>query len=210
MSYYSVNREATVEQVIKKSRFIGRCYPVKTEEEALALIEGLRKRFWDATHNCYAYSVGETGMYARYSDDGEPAGTAGLPMMEALKGAHVTDTLVVVTRYFGGTLLGTGGLVRAYGGCASEAIAAAGRVHYQDCIRLTANVPYPLWDRMEPLFRANATLENIEYAADVTVHAWVAAQACDALVRKLTDCSDGKVLPHKGETALMPISEGSV
>lgn len=210
MSHYSVQRESTVEQIIKKSRFIGRCYPVKTEEEAIARIEELRKRFWDASHNCYAYAIGETGMYARFSDDGEPSGTAGLPMMEALKGAGVTDTLVVVTRYFGGTLLGTGGLVRAYGGCASAAIQAAGRVHYVDCVRLSTSVPYALWDRLEPLFRANAAVESVDYGADVSVGAWVALPACDALVDKITDSSDGRVLPQKGETALMPIPEASL
>lgn len=207
MSHYSVKGESTVEQVIKKSRFIGRCYPVKTEEEALAHIEELRKRFWDASHNCYAYSIGETGMYARFSDDGEPSGTAGLPMMEALKGAGVTDTLVVVTRYFGGTLLGTGGLVRAYGGCASAALAAAGRVHYLDCVQLTASVPYALWDRTEPLFRAETAIESVEYGVDVSVVAWVAVPACDALIKKITDSSDGRVLPLRGDTALMPIPE---
>ena len=109
----------------KKSRFIATVLPVETEEEALAFIESLRKKYWDATHNCYAYVVGERNEIQRCSDDGEPSGTAGRPMMDVLAGAGVHNAAVVVTRYFGGTLLGTGGLVRAYSGAVREALKAA-------------------------------------------------------------------------------------
>ena len=118
MAYRTVKQPGEAELVIKRSRFIGRCFPVADEQEALRLLEQVRRQHWDATHNCYAYSVGVSGACARYSDDGEPSGTAGLPMMEALRRSGVTDALVVVTRYFGGILLGAGGLVRAYSAAA--------------------------------------------------------------------------------------------
>ena len=100
--------------VEKKSRFLATAKPVKTEEEALAFIESMKKKYWNATHNCWAYVIGERGELQRCSDDGEPSGTAGRPMLDVLLGEGVRDVVVVATRYFGGTLLGTGGLVRAY------------------------------------------------------------------------------------------------
>lgn len=102
------------EIIEKKSRFIATVLPVKTEEEALTFIEAMKKKYWNATHNCYAYVIGERSQIQRCSDDGEPGGTAGKPMLDVLLGEDVHDVVVVVTRYFGGTLLGTGGLVRAY------------------------------------------------------------------------------------------------
>lgn len=106
----------------KKSRFIATVRPVKTEEEALAFIEQMRKQYWDARHNCYAYIIGENQSCVRSSDDGEPQGTAGHPMLDVLMGKQLYNTAVVVTRYFGGVLLGTGGLVRAYGGAVQEGL----------------------------------------------------------------------------------------
>lgn len=110
------------ELVEKKSRFIATLRPVKSEEEALAFLEEIRKKYWDARHNCYAYVIGERGEIMRCSDDGEPAQTAGRPMLDVLVGEGLRDICVVVTRYFGGTLLGTGGLVRAYSGAVQEGL----------------------------------------------------------------------------------------
>ena len=124
--YRTICQPGEVEHIIKKSRFIGAAYPVQTVEEALSLLETIRKRYWDATHNCYAYIIGENGEQKRFSDDGEPQGTAGMPMLDVLQKKDVTNLLVVVTRYFGGTLLGAGGLVRAYAGAAGAAVDAAG------------------------------------------------------------------------------------
>lgn len=109
----------------KKSRFIATVQPVKTEEEALAFIEEMKKKYWDARHNCYVYSVGKNREYTRCSDDGEPSGTAGRPMLDVLLGVGLYNTAVVVTRYFGGVLLGTGGLVRAYSKAVQEGLAAS-------------------------------------------------------------------------------------
>ncbi len=120
--YKTVYEGGTGEIVEKKSRFIANVRPVQTEDEALAFIEEMKKKYWDARHNCSAYILGERQEQMRCSDDGEPSQTAGKPMMDVLAGAGLTNTAVVVTRYFGGTLLGTGGLVRAYSAAVQEGL----------------------------------------------------------------------------------------
>jgi len=123
--YKTVYRGGEGEIVEKKSRFIATVRPVHSEEEVLAFIEEVKKKYWDARHNCFAYVIGVTNPTLRCSDDGEPAGTAGKPMLDVLTGEGLHDTAVVVTRYFGGTLLGTGGLVRAYQGAVKEGLQAS-------------------------------------------------------------------------------------
>lgn len=122
-TYKIVYESGTGEIVEKKSRFIAHVFPVHKEEEALQHIETLKKQYWDARHNCYAYVIGPAQELQRFSDDGEPSGTAGKPILEVLLGEEIHDALVVVTRYFGGTLLGTGGLVRAYSAATKEGLA---------------------------------------------------------------------------------------
>ncbi len=204
MAYRTVKQPGEAELVIKRSRFIGRCFPVADEQEALRLLEQVRRQHWDATHNCYAYSVGVSGACARYSDDGEPSGTAGLPMMEALRRSGVTDALVVVTRYFGGILLGAGGLVRAYSAAAAAAVRSAGEVEMRECVRLSLETPYPLWGRVEPLLRERAQLDEVRYEAAVHAAAWVRQEQSDALVRALIDRTDGRVVPAPGARTLRP------
>lgn len=204
MAYRTVKQPGEAELVIKRSRFIGRCFPVADEQEALRLLEQVRRQHWDATHNCYAYSVGVSGACARYSDDGEPSGTAGLPMMETLRRSGVTDALVVVTRYFGGILLGAGGLVRAYSAAAAAAVRSAGEVEMRECVRLSLETPYPLWGRVEPLLRERAQLDEVRYEAAVHAVAWVRQEQSDALVRALIDRTDGRVVPAPGARMLRP------
>jgi len=124
--YKTVLNEGQAETAEKKSRFIATVRPVKTEEEAKMFIDEMKKKYWNATHNVFAYQIGERDELQRFSDDGEPQGTAGMPVLSVLKGEDVKDTAIVVTRYFGGTLLGTGGLVRAYGKAAKEGLLAVG------------------------------------------------------------------------------------
>ena len=204
MAYRTVKQPGEAELVIKRSRFIGRCFPVADEQEALRLLEQVRRQHWDATHNCYAYSVGVSGACARYSDDGEPSGTAGLPMMEALRRSGVTDALVIVTRYFGGILLGAGGLVRAYSAAAAAAVRSAGEVEMRECVRLSLETPYPLWGRVEPLLRERAQLDEVRYEAAVHAAAWVRREQSDALVRALIDRTDGRVVLAPGARTLRP------
>ena len=132
----------TGELTEKKSRFIATLAPVKSEEEAQAFIEQIKKQYWDARHNCTAFTIGSRHQLTRCSDDGEPAGTAGRPMLDVLLGEDIHDTCVVVTRYFGGTLLGTGGLVRAYSGAVREALKAAVILERQKGIRLGIRTDY--------------------------------------------------------------------
>jgi len=123
---YRIVFEGGVDEIVeKKSRFIATVIPAETEEEALEFIESMRKKYWNATHNCFAYVIGEHFQVQRCSDDGEPSGTAGKPMLDVLLGEEIHDVVVVVTRYFGGTLLGTGGLVRAYSGSTKEGLLAS-------------------------------------------------------------------------------------
>ena len=132
-SYGTVLQEAEASFVEKRSRFIGRCRPVATEEEAQDFIAGVRKRHWDAAHNVWAYVLRDGAM--RYSDDGEPQGTAGQPALNVLLKRELTDCAVVITRYFGGILLGAGGLTRAYAQGAAQAVQAAGEADMRPCLR---------------------------------------------------------------------------
>lgn len=132
MSYLTIKTQATSEYVEKRSKFLGAAFPCKTEEEALGILEKLRSKYWDARHNCFAFVVDE-GRTSRFSDDGEPHSTAGKPILEVINGKGLKNVLVVVTRYFGGVLLGTGGLVRSYTEAAKEALENAETVEMIPC-----------------------------------------------------------------------------
>ena len=145
MEYITVEKEAADQFVEKKSRFIGTCRPVQTEEEALEFINRLKTRYWDASHNVYAYIIrAKDGLpeIKRCSDDGEPQGTAGRPALEVLEREELTDVALVCTRYFGGILLGAGGLVRAYAHTAKIAVDAATRLHMAPCLDFTLTLDY--------------------------------------------------------------------
>ncbi len=197
--YRTVRAASEIELVVQKSRFIGRCFPVTAEDEALAHLERIRKQHWDASHNCYAYVVREGGK-ARYSDDGEPGGTAGLPMMEVLKARELADLLVVATRYFGGVLLGAGGLVRAYSKTAAQAVNAAGAIDMIPSARYALRMSYPLWGRLESKVLGGewgrVMPDAPQYAEDVTVEVVVPEDEGDAFVRAAIEASDGKVAPQ--------------
>ena len=141
-NYKTVYRGGTAEIVEKKSRFIAHSAHVESEEEALAFIEQIKKQYWDARHNCHAFSVGVTNETARCSDDGEPSQTAGKPMLDVLMGEELIDVCAVVTRYFGGTLLGTGGLVRAYSGAVKEGLANAQILEKKQGVRMEVTTDY--------------------------------------------------------------------
>lgn len=167
MRTISVARSET-ETVVNRSRFICTLYQVATDAEARERISAHRKANWDATHNCTAYVLDE-GQAARSNDDGEPAGTAGVPMLEVLRGRDLTDVLAVVTRHFGGVKLGAGGLVRAYGASVSAAIDAAGTVALANWQRLSVRVDYGLAGSLEGLLRLreDVRLVNVAFGAEV-------------------------------------------
>jgi len=160
----TISREAESAIEIKRSRFIGRTFKCSTPDEALAIVKRIRETWRDATHHCWAYRVGTTGEQARYDNSGEPQGTAGPPIMDVLKHNDLTNTLVVVTRYYGGIKLGAGGLVRAYGEAAKKAIEASGVTELQLIREISAPVPYALLAPLEAYFaREGLEVVNREF-----------------------------------------------
>ena len=169
--YYIPTEAAEAELVEKRSRFIGQVRPVETEEEARAFVEQVKKKHYDARHNCWCYRLRDGGV-ERYSDDGEPQGTAGQPMLNVFQREEVTNVVCVVTRYFGGVLLGAGGLVRAYTQSAKDALDAAGVSVVRRWVEAAVPCPYSFFDRVKLEVEAHGgVLGETEYAADVTVHA---------------------------------------
>ncbi|MBU5267166.1 YigZ family protein [Virgibacillus proomii] len=166
--YYTVKHQGMNELVIQKSRFIGYVKRVETEEEAQAFIQEIKKKHYDATHNCSAYLIGEHDQIQKANDDGEPSGTAGVPILEVLKKQQLKDTAVVVTRYFGGIKLGAGGLIRAYGNTTSQAIKTTGVVKRQRMQGFSIIVDYTLSGKLEHALRqSNYILKTINYTDKV-------------------------------------------
>lgn len=205
--YRTVQNESEFAFVERKSRFIGRCYPVRSEAEAEEILAGLRKKYWDATHNCYAFRIGPLGSSARSSDDGEPSGTAGMPILNVLMRGEITDALVVVTRYFGGILLGAGGLVRAYGKASAGAVKAAGIIRMRECREMRISVPYPHWGALERLLRPAAVEMNVDYGEAVNVSLFLPVTEAEALSARVIDRTDGRVRPEFAETKFLPVTE---
>jgi uncharacterized YigZ family protein len=167
-SYYTVKKEGMDEIIIQKSRFIGYVRRVESEEAAREFIEEIKKKHADATHNCSAYMIGEHDQIQKANDDGEPSGTAGVPMLEVLKKQNLKDTAVVVTRYFGGIKLGAGGLIRAYGNTTSEAIQTTGVVRRQLMQGFSVTIDYTLLGKLENKLRnSEHILETINYLEKV-------------------------------------------
>ncbi len=165
--YMSVSGECQTQKIIEKSRFITTSRHVEGEDEARAFICEISKKYADATHNCYAYICDELGNFLRFSDDGEPQGTAGMPMLEVLKNKKLFQIAVVVTRYFGGVKLGAGGLVRAYSGGVAENLDAAQKVIYETCSELKIFVDYPLVDAAARYFEnTDADILGTEYSSE--------------------------------------------
>lgn len=181
---------AEAEVVEKRSRFIGSIVPVSSEEEARAHIEGVKKRHRDARHNCWCYRL-ESGV-ERYSDDGEPQGTAGVPMLSVFQKADVTDLCCVVTRYFGGVLLGAGGLVRAYSQTARDALDAAGVGKMQPWTRLFLHAPYPLLEQLKLLCgQCDGKVEDIAYADQVALTLLFPSEKVDRFTSLVTELTAG-------------------
>ncbi|MED4474723.1 YigZ family protein [Oceanobacillus caeni] len=167
-TYYTVKPEGNDQIIIQKSRFIGYVRRVKTEEEAQAFIQEIKKKHYDATHNCSAYIIGEHDEIQKANDDGEPSGTAGVPILEVLKKQGLKNTAVVVTRYFGGIKLGAGGLIRAYGSTTSQAIKTTGIVKRQLMKGFSITVDYGLLGKLENVLRnSEHILETIHYLENV-------------------------------------------
>ena len=181
----------------KRSRFIGQIWPVETEADALALLAAVRREHYDARHTCFAYIIRDGGT-VRYGDDGEPQGTAGQPILAVLGGAQLSNVLCTVTRYFGGVLLGTGGLVRAYTAAAKAALADAGvsRMAQWQCLRIPC--PYPLYERVRRLLEQHkAVIGRTDFGADVALDVLVRADRADAFTDALRELTAGAVSAEK-------------
>ena len=182
------------EYIEKKSRFLGGVYPVTSEQEAKEILERVRKQHYDARHNCWCYIL-KSGQ-KRYSDDGEPQGTAGQPMLNVFEREGVVDVLCVVARYFGGILLGAGGLCRAYTKAAKDALDAAGISRMQPWLRQQITVPYALFERAKLLIAAQeGTVEDAQYGADILITYRIPEGADERLRTALREASSGSVVP---------------
>lgn len=209
---YPVTIAAAVEHetIIRKSRFLTRIEPVSSVEQAEAVIARIRKRAWDANHNCAAMVTGLLGDQARSSDDGEPSGTAGIPMLEVLRRRELTDLVAVVTRYFGGVQLGAGGLVRAYSSAVSEALDLAVLVRRAALRQVTLEVPHADAGRYDNLLREwathhGATLGDPAYAAKATLELWAPESEVARLAADLAAASAGSITPVLGMERIVDV-----
>jgi uncharacterized YigZ family protein len=193
-AYKTLQSAADSDYIVQKSRFIGHAAPVAGADGALVFLEKIKRAHRDASHNCFAYIIGQNRGIIRYGDDGEPSGTAGKPILEMMTAKAVVDCAVVVTRYFGGILLGSGGLVRAYAHTASLALDAAGICTMHETGRWHLNVAYPLWDRVEHTLKSlPAIVESTVYADSVKVILLSREINAAAMIAELMKTTDGKI-----------------
>ena len=201
--YLVPSGEGIDEHTEKRSRFIGHIWRTDTEEEALAAIRATRESMWDARHHVYAYII--RGGAMRYSDDGEPQGTGGMPVLDVLRRQELQNVCCVVTRYFGGILLGTGGLVRAYSKAAVMAVDAAGISIMRRWQRFGIPCPYPLFERVKLEVEAHeGQIASAEYGAQVDMTVRIPMAKADAFRVRLTDLSSGKLIPSDTGTEYLP------
>ena len=209
--YKTVYQGKSGEIIEKKSRFIATVRLVENEEEALSFIEEMKKKYWNATHNCFAYVIGEHSETVRCSDDGEPSGTAGKPMLDVLLGEEMYNTAVVVTRYFGGTLLGTGGLVRAYSKAVQEGLAQSSIIVKQYGAILKIETDYNGLGKIQYLIgeRKIPVLDS-EYTDKVQIRIILPEKETDRFVRELTEATNGRVKTEIIEKLYYALLDGQV
>ncbi len=197
MTYTTLCKKARIEYEIKKSLFIGYAAPVKSEEEAQLFIKEIKLRHSDATHNVFGYYI-SGGIMARYSDDGEPQGTAGMPVLDVIRKSGANDTCVVVTRYYGGTQLGAGGLVRAYAHTATLAIEEAEIVTYNQYSELEFSAPYSDYDRyLNEFSKFNVIVDDTKFEEKVSVRIAVIHSEKDILLDRISQISQGRITPRE-------------
>lgn len=198
-TYKTIRQPASAELVEKRSRFIGYAKPVTTQDEAVAFINEIKSKHWDATHNVYAYVIRDEGV-SRYSDDNEPQGTAGIPTLDAIRKRGITDCVVVVTRYFGGTLLGAGGLVRAYAASAKAAIDAAGEREMILCSACTLVCSYTLYGKIPALVsRFGGSIDDSAFTDEVSIRFHLPEENLSAFNKALSEESSGQVRATENE-----------
>ncbi len=194
--YTTLEKEGSAEMVEKKSVFIGSAAPAKTEEEAIAFIEKIKHKHGDAAHNVYAYVV-RGGAQARFTDGGEPQGTAGIPILDVIRKSSFTDAVIVVTRYFGGILLGAGGLVRAYSAAAKMAVDAAGIVTYEPYTTFTVTCGYPEYQKLQnELPKYGVETDDTDFAENIKLTLAVREAIYDDLKTRISEMTNGRCLPE--------------
>lgn len=192
--YQTLQSAAETEYIVQKSRFIGHAAPVSSAEDALAFLEGIKREHRGASHHCFAYVIVKNKGIIRYSDDGEPSGTAGKPIVEVMLLKDVVDSIVVVTRYFGGILLGAGGLVRAYAHTAALALDAAHVCTMYETARWRLRIAYPLWDKVNHVLKSlPVIIEETEFLEAVKVTLLCCMADGDAVNADLLKATDGKI-----------------
>ena len=204
--YLTIARGGSGEYEEKKSRFLGEAVHVETEEEASEYIAGIRKKYYDARHHCYAWVLGEGSERKKSSDDGEPSGTAGQPILRVIEGSGCTNILVIVTRYFGGTLLGTGGLVRAYTQAARAALEDAQTARMCMCRKLAVTVDYGALDRLLYALRQDGIEpDETEYGAQVTLHLTVEEACAEKVEKTATALTSGAAVIETEAEGFYPV-----
>lgn len=190
--YYTLGQHGLDEQLVKKSSFIGQAAPVQSEEEALAFIKSIKDQHKTASHNCFAYIIGANAGQMRYQDDGEPQGTAGIPILEVLKRNNLVNCAAVVTRYFGGVLLGAGGLTRAYSASAAAAVKQAGIVTAETSLRFSATVSYAYWEKVNYHINKIPVCDvQKDFTDQVLLEAVVREKDLEQIKKELTSLTDG-------------------
>ncbi len=202
--YLTVKQRATSEYTEKRSRFLGVIAPCQTEEDAVRILEDIRTEHWDARHNCYAFVV-DNGRTLRFSDDGEPHGTAGKPILEVINGRNLKNVIVVVTRYFGGVLLGTGGLVRAYTAAAKDAVENGTVVEMVPCTAFEIKCEYQDHQTlMKLLENSNAAVEGTRFTERVTVRFALREADSEGFLKKLTETFSARLEANETGRRLSP------
>lgn len=205
--YYTVRKEVSEHEIIiQKSRFIAHIKRAETESEAQEFIQTLKKKNWDANHNCSAYLIGENDQIQKANDDGEPSGTAGVPILEVLKKKKLKDTVVVITRYFGGIKLGAGGLIRAYGKATSEGLETAGIVERRLVQVIHVKIDYTWLGKVEKELRESEyIIKEIHYLDIVEVEVYVNDDQVRVFIDWLTELTNGQADQKKGDTDYLEV-----
>lgn len=210
--YKTVLHDAVAEFEEKKSKFIAAVKPVEDEEAAIEFINSIKTKHWDATHNVYAYSIVGSSAIQRFSDDGEPSGTAGMPVLEVIKRMGLQNVVVVVTRYFGGTLLGAAGLIRAYGRSAAQGLEAAGIIRKLLCVEFRVVMEYTIFGKLQSLIIAKGyTIKEVLYSEDVDIIVFVPVDEAAGFEIVMTDASNARAIVEQGEKTYITLElEGKI
>ncbi len=204
-SYITIAGRSCEELVINKSRFIGYASPCETEDMAISFLQEIREEHKNATHHCYAYIIGENANVMRYSDNGEPAGTAGLPILDVMRKKNIVNCSIVVVRYFGGVLLGTGGLVRAYTQSSQAAVESAGISQMEMTTNTYCELPYSGWDRFRySCEQLPVRIEDVVYGSMISFHLLIRSSDQEKVINSLLDVTGRKLNMISEEESYLP------